>query len=101
MTQIVRTASALRDLDETWNYIAVENCHPEAADRLIDEIDEVLKLLAAQPQLGEAVDHLRHNTRRFVVRKAYLLFYDADDDGIRLLRVLHGARLIGPEDLQE
>lgn len=101
MPQIIRTASALRDLDDIWDYIAVENHQPDAADRLIDEIDEVLNLLAAQPQLGEAVDHFRRNTRRFVVRKTYLLFYDRDDDGIRLLRVLHGARLIGPEDLQE
>lgn len=100
MPQILRTASALEDLDGLWDYIAIENQQPDAADRLIDEIDEALELLVSHPQLGEAVEHLRHDTRRFVVRKNYLLFYDTDGNDIRLLRVLHGARLIRPEDLQ-
>ena len=69
-------------------------------NRVIDEIDHDLQLLAAHPEMGEAVDHLRPDTRRFVVKKNYLLFYDCLAGGIRLLRVLHGARLIGPEDLQ-
>ena len=50
--------------------------------------------------MGETVEHLRRNTRRFIVKKNYLLFYDTDGNAIRLLRVLHGARLISPEDLQ-
>ena len=100
MPQILRTASALQDLDEIWDYIAIENHQPDAADRLIDEIDAALQVLATHRQMGEAVEHLRRETRRFVVKKNYLLFYDIVGDGIRLLRVLHGARLIGPEDLQ-
>ena len=100
MPHIIRTASAVRDLDSIWDYIAIENHHPDAADRLIDEIDETLRLLVTQPQMGEAVEHLRPHTRRRIVHKHYLLFYDTVGDDVRLLRVLHAARLIRPEDLQ-
>ena len=99
MPRILRTISALQDLDDIWDYIAIENHHPEAADHLLDRIDEVLSLILTQPAMGEKVDHLRPNTRRFVVEGHYLLFYDEIDDDIRLLRVLHGAKLIRPADL--
>ncbi len=100
MAYIIRTASALADLDEIWGHIAIENHAPDAADRLIDEIDTALRLLLSQPQMGEAVEHLRANTRRHIVHKHYLLFYDTVGQDVRLLRVLHAARLIRPDDLQ-
>lgn len=73
MGQILRTASALADLVELWEFIGVTNSNPQAADRLIDRIDEVLHLILKQPELGERVDHLRPDTRRFVVEGNYLL----------------------------
>ena len=100
MPQIIHTASALRDLDDIWDYIVIENHDPTAADRLIDKIGETLHLIATQPQMGEAVEHLRSDTRRFIVHNHYLLFYDTTGGDIRLLRVLHAARLILPGDLQ-
>ena len=100
MSRITRTESSLRDLDDIWDYIAIENHHPADADRLIDEIDKILHLLLTHPQMGEAVEHLRSHTRRCIVQNHYLLFYDTVGDEIRLLRVLHAARLIRPEDLQ-
>ena len=100
MSRITRTESALRDLDDIWDYIAIENHHPDAADQLIDEIDKVLHLLVSQPRMGEAVEHLRPDTRRCIVHHHYLVFYDTVGDDVRLLRVLHAARLIRPEDLQ-
>ena len=42
MARIFLTASARRDLDEIWEYIAIENHSPDAADGLIDEIDSRL-----------------------------------------------------------
>jgi addiction module RelE/StbE family toxin len=99
MPQILRTASALQDLDDIWDSIAIENDRPGAASRLMDEMNAALHLLLAEPHLGEEVNHLRADTRRWIVHKNYLLFYDVVGDDIRLLRVLHAARLIQPEDL--
>jgi len=101
MPHIIRTASALRDIDGIWDYIAIKNHNPDAADRLVDKIDETLRLLVSQPLMSESVEHLRPHTRRCIVHNHYLLFYDTLGDDIRLLRVLHAARVIRPEDLRE
>ena len=93
------TDSAASDLAEIWGYIAVENHSPDAADKLIDEVDERLRGLAKYPRSGELVEHLRTGTRRIVIRKRFLLFYEPRPKSIIVLRVLHGARLITPEDL--
>lgn len=99
MARILRTASARHDLDGIWNYLAIENDCPDAASGLMGEIDAALHLLLAEPMMGEEVHHLRPGTRRWTVHKHYLLFYDLVGDDIRLLRVLHAARLIQPDDL--
>ncbi len=100
MPRIIRTASALQDVEGIWDYIAVKNHSPHAADHIIDEIDAALRLPRSRPRLGEAVEHLRPHTRRYVVQRHYLIFYDTPGDDIRLFRVLHAARLIRREDLQ-
>ena len=82
------TASAASDLADIWGYIAIENHSPEAADKLIDEIDERLRGLAEFPLTGELVEHLRTNTRRIVIRKRFLLFYEPRPDSINVLRAL-------------
>ena len=99
MPRIILSDSANRDFDEIWDYIAVENHSPGAADLLIDEFDQILRLVLTQPTMGKAVDRLRLNTRRIVVKKCFLVFYEAVEEGIRVLRILHGAQLIRPEDL--
>jgi toxin ParE1/3/4 len=99
MPRIILTESANRDLDEIWDYIAVENHSPIAADQLIDEFDSRFRLLVTQPMMGESVEKLRPNTRRMIVKKRFLVFYEPTEAGILILRVLHGARLIRPDDI--
>jgi toxin ParE1/3/4 len=89
MSRIKRTRRALVDVKKIWVYIAERNY--VAADALIERIDAALKLLAKNPYMGEAVDHLHPGLRRFTVGN-YLLFFEPIDDGIRLLRVVHAAR---------
>ncbi len=52
MAALRRTARAEDDLVEIWLYIAADN--PDAADRLLEEIDRKCLLLAANPLLGRA-----------------------------------------------
>jgi toxin ParE1/3/4 len=89
MARIVRTTLARADLRDIWLYIAQDNI--EAADRLLDRIDRTAQILANSPGLGEPQDDLKPGLRRFVVGN-YLVFYDPLPDGIRVIRVLHGAR---------
>lgn len=74
---------------QIWAYVAQDN--ETAADNLIDEIESTLGLLARNPRLGQSVEQYRAELRRFTVGN-YLLFYEPLDDGIRLVRFLHGAR---------
>jgi toxin ParE1/3/4 len=89
MARIVRTFPARDDLRQIWVYIAQHNL--AAADRLIDEIERSLRLLARNPQMGQAVEQYRAGLRQFTAGN-YVLFYEPIDGGVRLVRVLHGAR---------
>ena len=94
MPQILQTRTAVRDLDAIWDYIAIENAHPEAANELIDEFDTSYRLLSTNPLLGQSVEWLSANLRRFAVRENYIIFYEPIPDGILIVRVLHAARNI-------
>lgn len=89
MPRIIRTPAAVRDLATITDYIAADNL--AAALGFYDEIDRLLSMIARNPDIGEAVEHLAPGLRRFTFGN-YLLFYCHNDDAIELIRVLHGAR---------
>lgn len=89
MPRIVRRPLALQDLDEIWDYIAEDS--PEAADHFIDKVEKQCRLLADFPNIGANCDALSPGLR-FLVVDRYILFYLPLDDGIEVVRVLHGAR---------
>ncbi|HKQ46493.1 MAG TPA: type II toxin-antitoxin system RelE/ParE family toxin [Phycisphaerae bacterium] len=89
MPVVRRTPLANSDLLEIWLYIAQDSV--DAADRLVESIDEKSSILATQSMMGRARPDLGENIRSFAVGD-YLVFYLPLDDGIELLRVFHGAR---------
>jgi toxin ParE1/3/4 len=89
MPRIVRTYPARDDLRLIWVYVAQHNV--AAADRLIDKFERTLQSLSRHPFMGEAVPQYRLGLRRFSVEN-YVLFYEPIKGGVRLVRVLHGAR---------
>jgi toxin ParE1/3/4 len=89
MPRIIRSALSEQDVHEIALFIAREN--PDAAFRLIDRFDETLQMLAQNPMTGRAREELAPKVRSFPVGN-YLLFYRPAQDGIELIRVLHGAR---------
>jgi toxin ParE1/3/4 len=91
MPRITRSALAEFDLAEIYHYIGVENHSPRAADRLLDSIEATLKLLAASPNMGERRPEFGADVRIFTCG-SYVLFFVPIEDGIHLLRVLHGRR---------
>lgn len=94
MAQVSRFRQAEEDIVTIAAYIARDSL--SAAANWLDKLEETLELLASQPYLGQAVDGIRPGLRR-LTQGNYLLFYEPRDDGIVLVRVLHGARNI--EDL--
>lgn len=89
MTRVVLTDSAKQDQLDIWLYVAADN--PDAADRLLDEIDDVLRLLSGAPGLGRARDDIAPGLRYFPVGN-YLILYELLPDGITVVRLVHGAR---------
>ena len=98
MPRIIRAPAAKADAVEIWAYIAEDN--PSAADRLLDRFDKIFRSLATQPHLGKAVDEL-HPGLRFFPMGSYLVFYRPLEDGVEIVRLLHGARDITAEFFRE
>ena len=80
---------ASRDLEEVKDYISQDN--PDAAVRLILLIREKCTLLAKQPGIGRDRSDILSGLRGFPVGN-YFIFYQSTNDGIAVVRVLHGAR---------
>lgn len=84
--------SAEEDLNDILEYIAADN--PSAAAAVLDRIENDLRLMSQQPQLGripEEEDLVRMGYRFLVVRD-YLIFYTLEERTILVHRIVHGAR---------
>ena len=89
MPTVKVAAAAEEDLRKIWAYVAERN--PEAASKLIKDITGKFTLLRDHPLMGRDQSRLLVNLRSFVVRD-YFIFYQPFDDGVEILRVLHGSR---------
>ena len=79
------------DLDEIWDYIAIDNNSPVAASRQIEVLYEKFTLLATQPLIGQARDDLGKDIRVFVVRP-FVILYRHKSYGVEVVQVVHGSR---------
>ena len=78
---------AIADLADIFAYIANDN--PEAAARLVGQIEQVAAHLAETPYMGEATR--KPGFRRFPVGN-YLIVYEVGSDEVIIHYVRHGAR---------
>lgn len=91
MSRYLITPEADADLDEIWQYVAI-NSGSSRADALEDELHTAMNRLGEIPGIG----HLRHDLadeplRFFGVHK-FLIIYRPEMRPIQIVRVLHGAR---------
>lgn len=89
MSRIQLSLQAARDLEDIEDYISRDN--PDAAARLLRTIHEKCGLLSHHSAMGFERTELRPNLRSFPVGN-YIVFYLPSDEGIEVVRVLHGAR---------
>jgi toxin ParE1/3/4 len=80
------------DLDDIWLFIA-ERDSPKAADRVLTRLYEAFVSLSLSPRIGVQRSRFGPNLRMFPVFE-YLIFYRPMDDGVEIVRVLHGKRNI-------
>jgi toxin ParE1/3/4 len=89
MSNLRITEQGRADLDELWDWRAQ---HSEAAaDALLDKIMTKAQLHAQFPGMGRPRDDLAAGLRSFVV-SPYVVFFLPADDGIMIVRILHGSR---------
>src|SRR5260370_35304977 len=93
--EIVRRPQERPDLIEIWGFIADDN--EAAADRMLDRIDEVLRMLRDRPLAGRERPELGPETRSCPVGR-YIGFYLPLSHGIGLVRVRSGYLDLGPHD---
>ena len=80
------------DLELIADFIARDN--PPAATKLMRRLIDCFKLLASRPMSGEARNDLRPDLRCVTVGN-YVVYFEPLSDGVRIIRVIHGARDVG------
>ncbi|MBF0269900.1 MAG: type II toxin-antitoxin system RelE/ParE family toxin [Alphaproteobacteria bacterium] len=81
--------AARRDLFEIADYI--DSDRPGRGMAFAQEIETACKLWAGMPLAGRTRDEISPGLRSFPVGQ-YIVFYRPIDDGILIIRVLHGMR---------
>jgi toxin ParE1/3/4 len=89
MSQFSLTDPARADLNAIWDYIAQDSI--SAADGVLSEIYDTLVRLSEMPGMGRRREELAPNLRSFPVN-SYIIYYQRIEDGIEVMRVLHGSR---------
>ncbi len=89
MPRALKRPQAESDLVDIWLYIAADS--EENADRFLEKIDQHCNTLASQPEMGLNRDDLAPSLQSFPIGN-YLILYRPIEDGIDIIRVLHGGR---------
>jgi len=90
MPIVRRVAEAERDLETIMLTIGRDNA--TAALRWFDGMADLFDLIATQPQMGTEVKSRTSTSLRCVSNGSYVVYFQPIDDGIEVVRVVHGAR---------
>ncbi len=78
------------DLLEIWEYIARDNV--SAADKVEQEIEQAVSMLARNPELGHLRRDLTSKAVRFWPVYSYPIIYDPETRPLEIVRILSGYR---------
>ncbi len=89
-----RVSDAARaDLEEIWLFIAEDDA--EAADRLVRAVVSRFPTLASMPYMGRKREELFPGLRSLALGN-YVIFYRPIQEGVEIVRIVHGARDLPP-----
>ncbi|GAC1474135.1 MAG: type II toxin-antitoxin system RelE/ParE family toxin [Isosphaeraceae bacterium] len=89
MAGVFRSDRAEADLVDILVYLRARD--QNASDRFETEFEARCHVLAQFPLIGRSREDLARSLRSSVV-SPYVIFYRPREDGIEIIRVLHGAR---------
>ncbi|MCX4187824.1 type II toxin-antitoxin system RelE/ParE family toxin [Methylophaga sp. OBS4] len=90
MAQIIWTESALNDLNEIAEYIALDK--PSAAKKLVRQVFQSTKRLKDFPESGKAPSELQNTDYREIVIGPCRVFYRIEGKKVFILYVMRGER---------
>ena len=90
MAEHFYSPEARLDLLEIWEFIARDNL--DAADRVEQEIEQAVSMLARDPKLGHLRPDLTSKPVRFWPIYSYLIIYDPATQPLEIVRILSGYR---------
>lgn len=94
---VIRRLQAILDLQEVSDYLY--QFSPTAASGFLHAAESTIQFLETSPGLGRACrfrDSALVGVRKRLIRGTkYLVYYRPIEEGIEVLRVLHGARDVG------
>jgi toxin ParE1/3/4 len=90
MTSFVLTREARADLIAIWQHIAPDN--PDAADKVISQIEEALSRLSDMPGMGHFNEGLLNRQFKFWSVYSYVIAYRWTAMPIEIIAIVHGAR---------
>ncbi|MBV8124945.1 MAG: type II toxin-antitoxin system RelE/ParE family toxin [Paucibacter sp.] len=79
---------------------AIADENPDAAQKLLDEIESKAAALPEQPKLYKASPRVK-GLREMVIRPNYLLFYRASAERVEIVTVIHARRQWPPFEVKE
>lgn len=85
---------ALKDLDETWDYIVTDLNNPEAAHDVVNRIMDVIDRLEDFAELGAPLSSAAdvETDYRFLLSGNYIIFYRPEGADIYIDRILYCRR---------
>ena len=94
MARLVWTESALLDLDEIAEYIALDD--PLAASNYVQKVFDRVERLAIYPQSGKRPAELPRTPYREIVVPPCRIFYRLEGDSVLILYVMRSEQLLRP-----
>ncbi len=90
MSEFVLHPDALKDLEDIWEYIAVDSL--EAADRIREEIYAAIQSLVPFPYIGHSRLDPTSRPLPFQIVREYVIAYAPDENPLMVIAILHGRR---------
>jgi toxin ParE1/3/4 len=92
------TERAVADLIAIGEYIAADK--PDAARRWVERLRHQAEVVAETPMGGRRVPEIGRNDIRETCLRSYRIVYRVDTDGITVLTVFEGHRLLREADIE-
>ena len=82
---------ARRDLDDIWDYIVTDLCNASAAERVVNDILDVVEQLENFSEMGALLASIANvdSDYRFIVSGNYLIFYRVSGMDVYVDRILY------------